>query len=100
MPTKKWSEIRRSRLSPEAEREVDQQVQDDLLEMSLATLRGELGLTQVQVAKAAEMTQGMLSQAENRSDHLVSTVRRIVNALGGELEVSAVIGGKRVKLSV
>lgn len=101
MTTNKWSEIREATRLGQAERaEADRRVATGLFEMSLSDLRNELGLTQVQVAKAAEMSQGMLSQAEKRSDHLISTVRRIVRALGGELEITAVIGSKRVKLSV
>lgn len=37
---------------------------------------------------------------EKRSDHLVSTLRRAVRALGGDLEVTAVVGNKRIKLSI
>jgi hypothetical protein len=46
------------------------------------------------------MTQSELSRLERRPDHLVSTLRRYVKALGGELEVTAVLGAKRVKLHV
>jgi transcriptional regulator with XRE-family HTH domain len=79
---------------------VRQRVEAELLEMNLADLRKEFGVTQVEMAKAADMTQGELSRLERREDHLVSTLRRCVQALGGELEVTAVIGDKRVKLSV
>jgi transcriptional regulator with XRE-family HTH domain len=71
-----------------------------LPEMSLADLRRELGVTQTAMAAAAEMTQGQLSNTERREDHLVSTLRRCVRALGGELDVIAVVGGKRFKLTV
>lgn len=68
--------------------------------MSLAELRKELGITQVEMASAADMTQAQISTWERRDDHLVSTLRRCVRALGGELEVVAVVGDKRVKLNV
>ena len=68
--------------------------------MSLADLRRELGITQVELATAADMAQSQVSALENRDDHLVSTLRRCVRALGGELEVIAVVGEKRVKLAV
>jgi transcriptional regulator with XRE-family HTH domain len=67
--------------------------------VSLAELRKELGVTQVEMAKAAEMTQSELSKLERRDDHLVSTLRRAVRALGGELEVTAVVGNKRISSS-
>ena len=47
----------------------------------------------------AEMTQSELSRLESRTDHLTSTLRRYVEALGGKLEVTAVFGGRRVKLT-
>jgi len=38
------------------------------------------------------------SRAERREDHLISTLKRYVEGLGGELEVFAVFDDKRVKL--
>jgi predicted transcriptional regulator len=99
MPAKKWSDIRSARFDAAKRAELDRIINSELLEMSLAELRKELGKTQAEVAAAAEMTQGMLSQVENRDDHLVSTLRRCVRALGGDLELTAVVGNKRVKLS-
>jgi transcriptional regulator with XRE-family HTH domain len=60
--------------------------------MNLGELRRELGVTQTQMAQAADMTQGELSKLERREDHLVSTLRMCVQALGGELEITAVVG--------
>jgi hypothetical protein len=45
------------------------------------------------------MTQSELSRLESRSDHLTSTLRRYVEALGGTLEVNAVFGKRRVKIT-
>jgi hypothetical protein len=39
-----------------------------------------------------------ISKIENREDWLLSTLRRYVEALGGELEVVAVLGDKRLRL--
>jgi hypothetical protein len=44
------------------------------------------------------MDQSELSKAERRADHRLSTLRRYVEALGGELEVFARFGSKRVRL--
>jgi len=100
MKPRKWSDVKRSSRDPARAERVRQRVEAELLEMNLADLRKEFGVTQVEMAKAADMTQGELSRLERREDHLVSTLRRCVQALGGELEVTAVIGDKRVKLSV
>ena len=71
-----------------------------MLEMSLADLRRGLGITQVTLAGAADMALSQVSALENGADHLLSTLRRSVRALGGELEVIAVVGDRRIKLAV
>jgi hypothetical protein len=68
-------------------------------QLTLRELRQTLALTQQQVADKAEMTQSELSRLESRGDHRVSTLRRYVEALGGELEISAVVGKRRLKLT-
>lgn len=100
MKTQKWSDIKGAHLSEEQRARVSRRVEEELTEMSLADLRRELGVTQVELAEAAEMTQSQVSTLEHRTDHLVSTLRRCVRALGGDIEVIAVVGDKRVKLSV
>ena len=97
---KKWSQIRGKRFSEAERAELDERVSTELVEMSLADLRRDLGVTQADMAQALEITQSQLSKQERREDHLVSTLRRAVQALGGELEVTAVVGKRRVKLSV
>ena len=66
--------------------------------LTLAELRRLRGLTQVEAATGAGMDQSELSKAERREDHRLSTLRRYVEALGGELEVFARFGSKRVRL--
>jgi transcriptional regulator len=97
---KKWSEIRRKRFSETEVAELDRQIHRELVEMSLADLRRELGLTQEELARSLEIDQTQVSRIEHRADHLISTLRRCVRALGGDIEVLAVVGDKRVKLSV
>lgn len=91
----RWKDIEKGKLTPEQVVAGDRWVEERLLEMSLNDLRKALGKTQSEVAKVAHMTQGELSRAERRLDHLVSTLRRYVKGLGGELEVSARFGRKR-----
>lgn len=70
------------------------------VELALADLRDFAGAkTQVELARASGIPQGEVSKIENREDLDVislATLRRYVEALGGELEVAAVIRGKRV----
>jgi transcriptional regulator with XRE-family HTH domain len=47
------------------------------------------GKSQRQIAELLGIKQPSLSKLEKQSDMQISTLRRIVNALGGELEVVA-----------
>ncbi len=66
----------------------------------LRTLRTAVGKRQEDVAHAAEMKQGDVSKLEGRDDVKVSTLTRYIAALGGKLEVVAVINGRRYLLAL
>ena len=66
--------------------------------MNLRALRESLGKTQDEVAHNAAMTQPQLSRVERRRDHLISTVRKCVRAMGGEVDVIARIDGRHIIL--
>ena len=66
--------------------------------MTLRGLRESVGRTQGEVASRVSMTQPQLSRVETRRDHLISTLRRYVEALGGQMEIVAVVNGARVLL--
>jgi DNA-binding transcriptional regulator YiaG len=97
MATRKWSEIK-EKMTPERRARLDAEVRREVLAMELRELRREAGKTQTEVAEIAEMTQAELSKFERRDDHLLSTLRRYVTALGGKLEVVAVFDNKRIAL--
>lgn len=97
MAMHKWSELK-GKMAPERRARVDASVRRELLTMELRELREEAGKTQTEVAEIAEMTQAELSKFERRDDHLLSTLRRYVAALGGELEVVAVFDNKRIAI--
>ena len=58
-------------------------------EMTLQELRRARKLTQVSVAKALGITQDSVSRLEKRSDILLSTLRRTVQVMGGNLSLVA-----------
>jgi transcriptional regulator with XRE-family HTH domain len=58
-------------------------------ELLLSELRRVAGKSQHQLADALGIKQPSLSKLEKQSDMQLSTLRRIVKALGGELEVLA-----------
>lgn len=76
-----------------------EQAKANEFEMSLRQLRDLAGLSQSEVAPLLEMSQGSLSRFETREDRLVSNLRKYVEALGGRLELVAVLGDKRIKLN-
>ena len=67
-------------------------------ELLLSEIREQAGKSQRQVADALGIKQPSLSKLEKQSDMQISTLRRIVNALGGELEVSARFPAGTVKI--
>lgn len=95
----KWKAVKAAKMTPERKARLDGDVKHERLEMALRELRGASGKTQAEVAEVASMTQAELSRVERRDDHLVSTLRRYVEALDGQLEVVAVVGNKRIVLS-
>lgn len=98
MKTKSWKAIEKKLFTPEEIAEAERFAKREILEMNLRELRHAAGKTQEQVATAAKMKQSELSRAERREDHLLSTLRRYVEGLGGELEVVARVGGKVIRL--
>lgn len=93
-----WTDLRARLFTPEQVAATDRYVRRETLRMELAELRKLAGKTQVQVAKKARMHQGELSRAERRTDHRISTIRRYVDALGGELELVVRLKGKTIRL--
>src|SRR5213593_4497240 len=58
-------------------------------EMTLRELRQARKLTQVRMAKTLGITQDSVSRLEKRSDLLLSTLRKTVEAMGGNLSLIA-----------
>jgi transcriptional regulator with XRE-family HTH domain len=58
-------------------------------EMSLRDLRKALSLTQERLAERLKVSQDRISRMERRTDLLISTLRRHVAAMGGNLSLVA-----------
>jgi len=93
-----WKDLQARLFTPEEIADAERYARRETLRMELAELRRLAGKTQVQLARKARMHQGELSRAERRKDHLISTVRRYVEALGGEIEIVARLKGKVIRL--
>jgi predicted transcriptional regulator len=67
-------------------------------EMDLAEVRRALKLSQEEIAQALQIGQGAVAKIEKRADMYVSTLRRFIEAMGGELEIVARFPGHAVKI--
>ncbi len=99
MTVTNWQEIKAKKFTPEQLQQIDDAVEQELLEMDLRALREAAGLTQEELAQRVAVTQSQLSKLERREDFRLSTLRRYVSALGGQLEIVAIVDGKRIRLS-
>ena len=77
-------------LDPERRRQIEERAQELIAEeMTLRELRKARQLTQVSVARELGVSQDAISRLERRSDLLLSTLRRTVEAMGGTLSLVA-----------
>jgi len=78
------------KLSPAERKKVEGRAAELIAEeMSLRDLRKARKLTQARVAKTLGITQDSVSRLEKRSDLLLSTLRKTVKAMGGEVRILA-----------
>ena len=80
-------------LTPERRARIEAKKDRLRKEMALADVRRALDRSQVELARAMKVEQPEISKIERRPDMYVSTVRSYVEALGGHLELRAVIAG-------
>lgn len=70
-----------------------------MAEMLLANLRQDAGLTQGELAESLGIKQPTLSRLESQDDMRISTLRRLIQALGGDLEIIARLPTGDVRLT-
>lgn len=95
---KKFSDLR-EKMSPEAQAHSASVYNQLLMEMPLAELRRARGLSQKALAKVLHVGQASISKMERRADMYISTLRTHVEAMGGELEITARFPDGNVKIA-
>ncbi len=85
---KKFSDLR-AKMTPSARQQADTQARIMLAEMPLHELRRARGLSQKMLAEALHVQQPSVAKLERRTDMYISTLRSHIEAMGGELEVTA-----------
>jgi transcriptional regulator with XRE-family HTH domain len=88
MSTKKWNELLKQ-LPPDARARIDARVARTLASMPLSEVRRAIGMTQAELASTLDTGQGSVSKVERSADMYLSTLRKYVEAMGGELHLIA-----------
>ena len=79
----------REKMSPEARTKAAEQTRILLQEMPLQELRQARRMSQEQMAKNLHTRQSNVSRIEKRTDMYISTLRSVIKAMGGDLEIVA-----------
>lgn len=89
----------KNQLSPEAKMKADELTSVMLDEMPLNELRQARGLSQKVLAEILHVQQPAIAKLEKRTDMYLSTLRSHIQAMGGELDVTARFPDGAVKIS-
>lgn len=96
--TRKFTELE-ARMPPDSLARAKARAKEMMAEMLLSEIRQAVGLTQEELAAALGIKQPSLSRLESQDDMQVSTLRRLIRALGGELEIVARLPGGVIRIS-
>lgn len=84
--------------NPERRTRLDQERQFVRTVIGLTAMREARGATQRQIAEAWNVSQPNVSQVERTKDIFLSTLRKYIVALGGQIEVRAVFPDEVITL--
>jgi transcriptional regulator with XRE-family HTH domain len=79
-----------AKMSPESIRRSNEKTRHMIEAMALDELRAARRLTQEQLAAILGVRQPAVAKLERRADMYVSTLRNVIRAMGGRLEIRAV----------
>ena len=88
-----------AKMHPESLARAKAQAKGMMADMLLGEIRKAVGLTQEELAESLGIKQPTLSRLESQGDMQISTLRRLIHALGGELEIIARLPGGVIRLS-
>ena len=86
-------------MRPESLARAKARAKEEMAEMLLSEIRREVGLTQEELAASLGIKQPSLSRLESQEDMQISTLRRVIAALGGELEIIAHLPGGAIRIT-
>ncbi len=76
-------------MSAQSQEQIRKKLKQLRKEMVLAEVRKAMSLTQVDLAEMLHIKQAALARLENRTDMYISSLRKYIVALGGELDIVA-----------
>ena len=88
----------RAKMSEGARKRAQERANALMQEMPLYELRQAKQLSQQQLARELHVKQANVSKIERRTDMYISTLRSYVEAMGGELEITAKFPQGEVKI--
>lgn len=88
-----------AKMDPQRLARAKARAKDMMAEMLLAEIRKQAGLTQEELARSLGIKQPSLSKLEAQPDMQISTLIRIIQALGGELELVAHMPGGDIRIN-
>ena len=94
---KKFSELRK-KMSSESQERAKAKTKVMLSKMALNELREARRLTQEQLAERLHVKQPAIAKIERRADMYLSTLRGVIRAMGGEMEILAVFPEGKVTI--
>ena len=77
------------KMPSESQKRVERKADEEYRALALAELREARNLTQVELAEKLGIEQGAVSKIERRTDMYLSTLRNVIQAMGGQLELTA-----------
>jgi predicted XRE-type DNA-binding protein len=86
---KKFRDLAARTMSPASQARAAARTQVMLAELPLSELRRARALSQAAMAELLDASQPEVSKIEHRTDMYLSTLRRFVEAMGGELDIIA-----------
>src|SRR6266849_4417095 len=86
------------KMPPERRARVDRLAKDLRGEMDLTQLRRARQLSQAALGEILHVEQPAVAKIEKRTDMYVSTLRRFIEAMGGELEIVARFPDRAVRI--
>lgn len=82
-------DILKNKLPEERKIAIEQRIEDIIETMPLSELRQARQFTQEKLARSMKIKQASISKMEGQTDMYISTLRKYIKAMGGDLEIIA-----------